>query len=252
MVLPSRLHDQFSSRRRSSAGLSSTGMSSLGRPIISSAAFNDGTATGGVVEAIDEMELDAGDTEAPESSIATPHAEIGSTGFPFNLTPSLSPPLNLANRRPQPSGIALQLARARANRPSPNITVRSPTGDEPSDLDLLEDQRQITSPQDPYPNVDSQIPDEATALLSPSSRTTHRPLIYPNAQNYGSVPSKPPPSQTLSTRIRSSFAQTRKLRQKELWKNVTASIASSIPAVIIGLLLNILDGVSCEYLRFYR
>lgn len=214
-------------------------MSSFGRPTSSyreNIPISETTGTGKV-----DFDFDVG----TESSKTTPRG-VESSSESNGLSNISSLPTTSRQQHP-PSGIALQLARARANQldATPYISIHRATDDDVPDLNRLESQ-QRPPPIKNY-SYDSMIPIETTPLLSsPPPARAPIPSSYSSISNHGSAffPD-PPPSPTIGTKLLGAINQTRKLKHREVWKNLGTTFLSSLPAVIIGLLLNILDGVSC-------
>jgi sulfate permease, SulP family len=145
------------------------------------------------------------------------------------------------------------LARARANQvdSTPYIVINKPSEDEILDLNQLENQQRSISNSVREYSYDNPIPIETTPLL-PSTSCVPAVLAPSYVSNSGSAlfPDTPP-SPTIGGKLRGAISQTRKLKQKEVWKDFSTTLVSSIPAVTIGLLLNILDGVSCKTFSCY-
>lgn len=259
--------------------MSSVGIASFGRPTIPSAlpsraAYREPNPNIPISESAGkgevDLELGPGDINygSSDSKTSTPRVEslAESFGFPTNITssPNLATPTTTSSNRQlhPPSGIAIQLARARANQhPAqfdsvPYVSIQEPTeeGVAVPDLNRLESQLKVPAPARSY-SYDSLIPRETTPLLSTSGAGTQVstsrapiPSAYSSISNHGSAlfPDTPPsPTPTIGTTLLGAINQTRKLKQKDVWKDFATVFLSSAPVVIIGLLLNILDGVSC-------
>ncbi|KAG8875939.1 hypothetical protein FRB97_004616 [Tulasnella sp. 331] len=96
------------------------------------------------------------------------------------------------------------------------------------------------------------VPHDDTAREDPTTEAT--PLLPSTVTTYGASDASHHhifSAKSLLGRTSSHVRHfTEKLRKPQTYKNVAADVASSIPAVILGLLLNILDGLSYGFIMF--
>lgn len=96
--------------------------------------------------------------------------------------------------------------------------------------------------------------EDSTGSLTPTVRPTESTALLPApdiqeeqiTSLYGSVP--PPPSKP--TFIGRTLLRSKVLTQPSTYAHVAKDAAASLPAVILGLLLNVLDGVSYGFIMF--
>jgi len=149
------------------------------------------------------------------------------------------------HQTPTPSGLSLLLANRRAELLSPSSREVGLSGSPESSLSFIPQPRNEPigfSISPPPVRTISQTPEGPSPQLSEeASLLTHNVVHHISYSSVEAGLSHPPSKSTFKMRLVSA-SQTVRAHSEDL----LVTCVRSLPAVLLGMLLNILDGVSCE------